>query len=84
MQKLLLGLVGLIGLTANAIAAPEENFIRKPAFHNFVDKMVAKHGFNSIELINILSQAKVQPVPISKNFYYRIPYSGRCRLLGSE
>ena len=61
MQKLLLGLVGLIGLTANAIAAPEENFIRKPAFHNFVDKMVAKHGFNSIELINILSQAKVQP-----------------------
>lgn len=53
MHQLLFAIVALFSFSA----AASDGYMQRPAVRQFVDEMAAKHDFNSVDLIDLLSQA---------------------------
>ncbi len=59
--------VPFVLVSAAALAAPpssaqqSEGFLQRPELRAFIDRMVAKHDFNSVALVDLFSQAQPRP-----------------------
>jgi membrane-bound lytic murein transglycosylase B len=58
-----LGCLGLFCLAAAPVAGASvpDNYLKRPELRSFIDEMVAKHNFNSVELVTLFGRVKPRP-----------------------